>query len=192
MKTSNLTSDNELVKLFQEGNNEALEALINRHKDKLFTSIKILVKDMYLAEDLFQDTFIKIINTLRTDGYNEKGKFLPWAMRIAHNLCIDHLRKINRILVIETSDDKDIFKVINVMEPGADSAVLKEQALNNAGRILELLPKNQREVIVLRHYANLSFEEIAKMTTCSINTALGRMRYGLLNLRKLSEKQIGL
>jgi RNA polymerase sigma factor (sigma-70 family) len=193
MKTLNVASDNQLVKLFQEGDIEALEALVNRHKDKLFTSIKILVKDMYLAEDLFQDTFIKIIDTLRSNRYNEEGKFLPWAMRIAHNLCIDHFRRINRTPTITTSDDKDIFEVINVIEPAADSAMIKRQAHKSLHNILDLLPKKQREVIVLRHYAGLSFKEIAKMTSCSINTALGRMHYGLLNLRKvIAEKQTGL
>ena len=193
MITLNLSSDNQLVKLFQDGNNPALEALVNRHKDKLFTSIKILVKDMYLAEDLFQDTFIKIIDTLRNDRYNEEGKFLPWAMRIAHNLCVDHFRKVNRTPTITTSNDRDIFDVIDVIQLGADTAIIQEQTHDRVCRILDMLPEEQREVIVLRHYADLSFKEIAKMTDCSINTALGRMRYGLLNMRKLmAEKQIGL
>jgi RNA polymerase sigma-70 factor (ECF subfamily) len=189
MKTLSLASDNQLVKLFKEGKNEALEALVNRHKDNLFTSIQILVKDTYLAEELFQDTFIKIIDTLRNDRYNEEGKFLPWAMRIAHNLCIDHIRKVKRTLTITTSDDRDIFEVINVMESGADSPMIKEQTQDCMRRLLDMLHEHQREVIVLRHYADLSFKEIAKMTDCSINTALGRMRYSLLNLRKLMEEQ---
>jgi RNA polymerase sigma-70 factor (ECF subfamily) len=126
---------------------------------------------------------------VRNDRYNEEGKFLPWAMRIAHNLCIDHIRKVKRTLTITTSDDRDIFEVINVMESGADSPMIKEQTQDCMRRLLDMLHEHQREVIVLRHYADLSFKEIAKMTDCSINTALGRMRYSLLNLRKLMEEQ---
>jgi RNA polymerase sigma factor (sigma-70 family) len=186
-------SDNQLVQSFQEGNNAALEILVNRHKDKIFTSINILVKDKYLAEDLFQDVFIKIIDTLRNKRYNEEGKFLPWAMRIAHNLCVDHFRKVKRTPTITTSDDRDIFEVINVMEDGADKAIIKNQSHDRIRTILDMLPEEQREVIVLRHYADLSFKEIAQMTNCSINTALGRMRYGLLNMRRImAEKQIAL
>jgi RNA polymerase sigma-70 factor (ECF subfamily) len=186
-------TDNQLVQSFQEGNSNALEILVNRHKDKLFTSINILVKDKYLAEDLFQDVFIKIIDTLRNNRYNEEGKFLPWAMRIAHNLCVDHFRKVKRTPTITTSDDRDIFEVINVMEDGADKAIIKNKSHDRIRKILDMLPEEQREVIVLRHYADLSFKEIAQMTNCSINTALGRMRYGLLNMRKImAEKQIAL
>jgi RNA polymerase sigma factor (sigma-70 family) len=186
-------SDNQLVQSFQEGNNAALEILVNRHKDKIFTSINILVKDKYLAEDLFQDVFIKIIDTLRNKRYNEEGKFLPWALRIAHNLCVDHFRKVKRTPTITTSDDRDIFEVINVMEDGADKAIIKNQSHDRIRTILDMLPEEQREVIVLRHYADLSFKEIAQMTNCSINTALGRMRYGLLNMRRImAEKQIAL
>ncbi|MCW3115109.1 MAG: sigma-70 family polymerase sigma factor [Segetibacter sp.] len=193
MKALIQATDNQLVQSFQEGNNNALEVLVNRHKDKLFTSINILVKDKYLAEDLFQDVFIKIIDTLRNNRYNEEGKFLPWAMRIAHNLCVDHFRKVKRTPSITTSDDRDIFEVINVKEDGADKAMMKSQSHEKIRAILELLPEEQREVIVLRHYADLSFKEISAMTNCSINTALGRMRYGLLNMRKImAEKQIAL
>src|SRR3954469_5239212 len=116
----NQATDNQLVQFFQDGNNDALEILVNRHKDKIFTSINILVKDKYLAEDLFQDVFIKIIDTLRANRYNEEGKFLPWAMRIAHNLCVDHFRKVKRTPAITTSDDRDIFEVINVSGQDAD------------------------------------------------------------------------
>ena len=193
MKTLNQATDNQLVHSFQDGNNRALEVLINRYKDKLFTSIHILVKDKYLAEDLFQDVFIKIIDTLRNNRYNEEGKFLPWAIRIAHNLCVDHFRKVKRTPAITTSDDRDIFEVINVMEAGADKVMMKVQSHDHVRRILDMLPEDQREVIIFRHYADLSFKEIAKMTNCSINTALGRMRYGLLNMRKIiAEKHIAL
>jgi RNA polymerase sigma factor (sigma-70 family) len=192
MKTSTLAAtDNQLVQSFQKGNNNALEILLSRHKDKIYTSIKILVKDSHLAEDLFQDTFIKIIDTLRANRYNEEGKFLPWALRIAHNLCIDHLRKINRLPAIKTSDDQDIFEVLNFSEQGADTTMMKGQSHDLVRRMLDMLPQDQREVIVLRHYADMSFKEIAELTNCSINTALGRMRYGLINMRKIvEEKQV--
>jgi len=193
MKTQNLATDNQLVQAFQQGNNNALEVLVNRHKDKIFTSIVILVKDKYLAEDLFQDVFIKIIDTLRANKYNDEGKFLPWAIRIAHNLCVDHFRKVKRTPTITTSDDQDIFEVINVVENSADTSMIKGQSHNSVRRLVDALPDDQREVIILRHYADLSFKEIAEMTNCSINTALGRMRYGLMNMRKMmTEKQIAL
>ena len=185
MNTLGQATDNQLVQSFQQGNNNALEVLVNRHKDKIFTSINILVKDKYLAEDMFQDVFIKIIDTLRKNTYNEEGKFLPWAIRIAHNLCIDHFRKVKRTPTITTSDDRDIFEVINVSADSADKGIMKSQSHSKVHQLLNELPEDQREVIVLRHYANLSFKEIAEMTNCSINTALGRMRYGLLNMRKM-------
>jgi RNA polymerase sigma-70 factor (ECF subfamily) len=188
MKTFIQATDTQLVQFFQQGNNQALEVLINRYKDKIFTSIKILVKDTFLAEDLFQDVFIKIIDTLRANKYNEEGKFLPWALRIAHNLCVDHFRKVNRTPSIKTSDDHDIFEVLNFSEHGADKMMMKEQSHDTVRRMLDMLPQEQREVIVLRHYADLSFKEIAEMTNCSINTSLGRMRYGLINLRKMIEE----
>jgi RNA polymerase sigma factor (sigma-70 family) len=193
MKTSTQATDTQLVHAFQAGDNNALEVLVNRHKDKLFTSIAILLKDKYLAEDMFQDVFIKIIDTLRAGRYNDEGKFLPWAMRIAHNLCLDHFRKVKRTPTITTSDDRDIFEVINVMEDGADKAMIQGQSHDRVRRLVDMLPEEQREIIILRHYADLSFKEIAEMTNCSINTALGRMRYGLMNMRKMmTEKQIAL
>ncbi len=193
MNTLSLATDNQLVHSFQQGNNQALEILVNRHKDRIFTSINILVKDKHLAEDLFQDVFIKIIDTLRKNNYNEEGKFLPWAIRIAHNLCVDHFRKVKRTPTITTGDDRDIFEVINVSADSADRAITRSQSHEGVRQLLDRLPEEQREVIVLRHYADLSFKEIAAMTNCSINTALGRMRYGLLSMRKMmAEKQMAL
>ncbi len=184
-------TDNQLVQSFQQGNNSALEVLISRYKDKIFTSILILVKDRYLAEDMFQDVFIKIIDTLRKNSYNEEGKFLPWATRIAHNLCIDHFRKVKRTPTITTGDDQDIFEVINVSGDSADQSIIRSQSHEQVRELLDLLPQEQKEVIVMRHYADLSFKEIAAMTNCSINTALGRMRYGLLSMRKMiAERQM--
>ena len=193
MKTMNLISDQELISLYQEGNSEAISTLVTRYKDKIYTSIYLLVKDKYLAEDLFQDTFIKVIDTLNSGRYNEEGKFSPWVMRIAHNLCIDHFRKVKRSPSIKTSDDRDIFEVLNFSEAGVDEKIMQGQSNDRVRKMLDLLPEDQKEVIVMRHFADLSFREIAKLTDCSINTALGRMRYGLINLRKMMvEKQIAL
>lgn len=193
MKTMNLFSDQELISLYLDGNSEAISTLITRHKDKLFTSIYLLVKDKYLAEDLFQDVFIKALDTINSGRYNEEGKFLPWITRIAHNLCIDHFRKVKRRPSIKTSDNHDIFDVLNFSEAGVDEKLIQGQSNARVTKLLDMLPEDQKEVIIMRHFADLSFREIAKLTDCSINTALGRMRYGLINLRKMMvEKQIAL
>ena len=193
MKSFLKKTDHQLIHLFMDGELQALEVLVLRHKDKLYTSILFLVKDKYLAEDIFQDVLIKIIDTIRGGRYTEEGKFLPWAMRIAHNLCVDHFRKVKRTPAIKTSDDRDIFEVLNFTEEGADVKMMKRQSHDRVRKMLELLPEDQKEVIILRHYAELSFKEIASLTNCSINTALGRMRYGLINLRKMmTEKHIAL
>jgi RNA polymerase sigma-70 factor (ECF subfamily) len=185
--------DQQLINLFMSGESSALETLVFRHKDKIYTSIFLLVKDKYLAEDIFQDVFIRVIDTIRSGRYTEEGKFLPWAMRIAHNLCVDHFRKVKRTPTIKTGDDRDIFEVINFAEEGVDRRIMQRQSYDCVREMLDRLPEDQREVIVLRHYAELSFKEIATLTDCSINTALGRMRYGLINLRKMmQEKQIAL
>jgi RNA polymerase sigma factor (sigma-70 family) len=184
-------TDNQLVNDFNEGNNRALEVLIDKHKDKIFATILFLVKDKYLAEDLFQDSFIKIIDTIRKGRYTEEGKFLPWAMRIAHNLCVDHFRKLKRTPAVKTSDDKDIFELYSFNEAAPDLKVMHEETEDHMRKMLNHLPSEQREVIVLRHYAELSFKEISEMTNSSINTCLGRMRYGLINIRRLvTEKKI--
>jgi RNA polymerase sigma-70 factor (ECF subfamily) len=186
-------TDNDLINLFVAGNVNALEVLVLRHKDKLYTSILFLVKDKYLAEDIFQDVFIRIIDTMRGGRYTEEGKFLPWAMRIAHNLCVDHFRKVKRTPTIKTGENQDIFEVLNFTEDSAEDKMMKKQSHNRVKDMLDQLPEDQREVIILRHYADMSFKEIATVTNCSINTALGRMRYGLINLRKMMvQKQIAL
>ena len=185
--------DTDLIRAFQEGNQQALETLINRYKEKIFSSIFFLVKDKYLAEDLFQEVFIKVIDTLRSNRYNEEGKFLQWALRISHNLCVDYFRKIKRTKIVYSGDDKDIFEVINVNSESADTKMVQGQSHDKIRSMLEQLPEEQREVIILRHYADMSFKEIANITNTSINTALGRMRYGLINLRKMMiENQIAL
>jgi RNA polymerase sigma factor (sigma-70 family) len=193
MSRFNQFTDTDLIYAFEKGSTSALEVLINRYKDKIFTSIVFLVKDKYLAEDLFQDTFIRIIDTVQNGRYNDEGKFLPWAMRIAHNLCVDYFRKVKRAPTITTGDGTDIFDLINVPEESAEQKIMRKQTHDRLHRMLDKLPADQREVIVLRHFADLSFKEIAESTNCSINTALGRMRYGLINLRKMmQEKQIAL
>ena len=186
MKSITTLTDQQLIQLFINGNSESLEELIKRHKDRIFTSIVLLVKDKNLAEDIFQDAFIRIIDTLRTGNYTDEGKFLPWALRIAHNLCVDHFRKVKRSpLVQNNNEDFDIFETINVFEEGIDGKIMKSQSHAKVRQMLDMLPEDQREVIVMRHFANLSFKEISEKTNCSINTALGRMRYGLINLRKM-------
>ncbi|MDB5201795.1 MAG: polymerase subunit sigma-24 [Ferruginibacter sp.] len=193
MKCLNNLTDQQLVHLYMNGDVDALATLVVRYKDKIYTSIYLLVKDKYLAEDIFQDVFIRIIDTLKGGRYTDEGKFLPWAMRIAHNLCVDHFRKVKRSPAIKTSDDRDIFEVLNFFEAGVDQRMMSEQTNEKVRKMIDMLPEDQREVIIMRHYADLSFKEISKLTQCSINTALGRMRYGLINLRKLmTEKQIAL
>jgi RNA polymerase sigma-70 factor (ECF subfamily) len=193
MKNLSTLTDQELIRSYINGDSNAMNVLVERYKDKIFTSIYLLVKDKYLAEDIFQDVFIRIIDTLKGGRYTDEGKFLPWAMRIAHNMCVDHFRKVKRSPSIKTSDDHDIFEVLNFSEPGADQKIMANQSHDKIRRMVDLLPEDQREVIILRNYADLSFKEIAELTNCSINTALGRMRYGLINLRKMmTEKQIAL
>jgi RNA polymerase sigma factor (sigma-70 family) len=194
MRPSSSITDNQLIQLFINGDSRALEDLVNRHKERIFTSIVILVKDRNLAEDIFQDVFIKIIDTFRSGNYTDEGKFLPWALRIAHNLCVDHFRKVKRTpVVLNKSEEYDMFENMNITEEGAESRIMRDQSHENVRRMLDMLPEDQREVIVLRHFANMSFKEIADKTNCSINTALGRMRYGLINLRKLmNEYQVAL
>jgi len=193
MNSLSLLSDQQLIHLYLSGNNAAFSTLVLRHKNKIFTSINLLVKDNYLAEDIFQDCFIKIIDTLKAGRYTDEGKFSSWAIRIAHNLCIDHFRKVKNIPVIKTSDDRDIFDALNFAAPGIEETIMQSERNGHVRKMLALLPEDQREVIVLRHYADLSFKEIAALTNCSINTSLGRMRYGLGNLRKMmAEKELAL
>ena len=193
MRGQSHRSDFELIRSFQEGDSSALETLVLRHKDRLYTSILFLVKDRYLAEDIFQDAFIKIIDTLRGGRYSDEGKFLPWAMRMAHNLCVDHFRKVKRTPTIKTGEDQDLFEVLNFSEDSMEEKMVRRQSHDRVRNMLDQLPTDQREVIILRHYADMSFKEIAALTDCSINTALGRMRYGLINLRKMmTQRQIAL
>lgn len=186
---SNLT-DQQLIQLFVKGDSNSLEDLIYRHKDRIFTSIVILLKDKSLAEDIFQEVFIKIIDTLRSGSYTDEGKFLPWALRIAHNRCVDHFRQVKRIPVVHhNSENYNLFDTLNLSEEGVEDKIMRTQIHERVRQLLDMLPQDQRALIVMRHFANLSFKEIAEKTNCSINTALGRMRYGLINLRKLMVEQ---
>ncbi|MCZ4245487.1 RNA polymerase sigma factor [Pedobacter punctiformis] len=178
-------NDQDLVKVYIAGNELGLQELLKRHKSKIYTSIYLLVKDQYLAEDIFQDAFIKVINTLRSGRYNEEGKFLPWVMRIAHNLVIDYFRKEKRTPIITSSDGMDVFNMLQFYDESAEDRMLRDQTHKDLKAMIHLLPDEQKEVLLMRHYADLSFKEIADLTDVSINTALGRMRYALSNLRKM-------
>lgn len=180
-----IKTDQELVHLYIEGNENALAELITRHKSRIYTSIYLLVKDEYLAEDIFQDTFIKVIKTLRAGKYNEEGKFLPWVLRIGHNLVIDHFRREKRNPTITNADGFDIFDVLGIYDESIEEKMVKEQTYDDLKALIHLLPSEQKEVLIMRHYGDLSFKEIADLTEVSINTALGRMRYALNNLRKM-------
>ena len=193
MKSLITLSDEQLIQLFNDGESYAMEILVKRHKDRIFTSIYLLVKDKYLAEDIFQDLFIKIIETFKAGKYKDENKFVQWAMRIAHNLCVDHFRKIKSKPVIRTSDGSDIFEILNFEESNAEKKMMQTQSGERIMKLVAKLPEDQREVIILRHFADLKFREISKILDCSVNTTLGRMRYALLNLRKMiEEKQIAL
>ncbi|RLJ79497.1 RNA polymerase sigma factor [Pedobacter alluvionis] len=178
-------NDQDLVKVYITGDENGLQELLRRHKSKIYTSIYLLVKDQYLAEDIFQDAFIKVINTLRSGRYNEEGKFLPWVMRIAHNLVIDYFRKEKRTPIITSADGMDVFNMLQFYDESAEDKMLRDQTHKDLKAMIHLLPDEQKEVLLMRHYADLSFKEIADLTDVSINTALGRMRYALSNLRKM-------
>ncbi len=181
-------SDKELVDAYVAGKESALEILITRHKNKIFSTILFMVNDRELAEDIFQDTFIKVINTLKAGRYNDEGKFFPWVQRIAHNLVIDHFRKEKKMRTISPNEDFDIFKVLKLSDNNVQDTLVKEQIEEDVRKLVTYLPDEQREVVEMRVYQDLSFKEISEMTGVSINTALGRMRYALINLRKLVEK----
>jgi RNA polymerase sigma factor (sigma-70 family) len=184
-------SDQELIRQFIAGDHSSLELLISRHQRKIFSYILLIVKDKHLAEDVFQDTFIKVINTLRSGAYNEEGKFLPWVMRIAHNLIIDFFRKSKRMPYVENSEEYDLFETLNLFEDTVEDKMIIQQIHQDVKHLVEFLPEEQKEVLKMRHYMDMSFKEIAEKTDVSINTALGRMRYALINLRKLiREKEI--
>ena len=187
MENTNI-DDRVLVNAYINGDEKAFEALLTRHKDKMYRFIFMKVRDSALAQDIFQDAFIKIVNTLKAGNYNEEGKFLPWVMRIAHNLVIDFFRKNNRMPKFESSDDFNIFSVLSDGTMNAESSIIKDQVEKDLQRIIEELPEDQREVLIMRIYKDMSFKEISEQTGVSINTALGRMRYALINLRKVIDR----
>lgn len=182
-------NDSILVRNYIDGDEKALEVLINRHNQRIISFIYSKVLDRDVAEDIFQDTFIKVIRTLKRGAYSEEGKFLPWVMRIAHNLIIDHFRKNKRMPKFEGSDDFNIFSVIHDDQLNVERQLIKEQIESDLSLLIEELPEDQKEVLVMRMYKDMSFKEISENTGVSINTALGRMRYALINLRKIVDRK---
>jgi RNA polymerase sigma-70 factor (ECF subfamily) len=182
-------TDNELIIRYVEGDEVALKQLISRHQKKIFSYILMSVKNRELAEDIFQDTFIKVINTLKSENYKEEGKFLQWVMRIANNLKIDYYRKVQRMPVFESNSDFNIFDVLNGTDPSIEQKIITEQSYSDVKGLVKYLPEEQREVLEMRIYDDVSFKDIAEITGVSINTALGRMRYALINLRKLIKEK---
>ena len=180
----NRLSDSQLVSLYQNGNEEAFEVLLKRHKSKIFTAIYLIVKDRYVAEDLLQETFIKVINTIKGGRYNEEGKFMPWVSRIAHNLSIDYFRKCKRYPEVILEDGSRVFDSLEFAEESMESKQMKKDNHVRLRSLIKELPVEQKQVLIMRHYLQMSFQEIAARTDVSINTALGRMRYALINLRK--------
>lgn len=187
MKLENV-QDAALVRQYMEGNEKGLETLIIRHKQRIYSFIFSKVMDREITEDIFQDTFIKVIRTLKKGKYNEEGKFLPWVMRIAHNLVIDHFRRNKRMPKFQSRNDFDIFDVISDGEESMEFDMITSQVHEDVRRLVEELPEDQKEVLTMRIFKEMSFKEIAASTDVSINTALGRMRYALINLRKVIDK----
>lgn len=183
-----LLSDATLVSIYVKGDENALENLITRHKHKVYSFIYSKVLDRDLSEDIFQDTFIKVIKTLKRGSYNEEGKFLPWVLRISHNLVIDHFRRNSRMPKFNNTDDFNIFSVLGDSALNAEKSIIRDQVEDHVRRIIEELPEDQKQVIMMRMYGDMSFKEISEKTGVSINTALGRMRYALINMRKLIDK----
>ncbi len=181
-------SDSELIRSYLSGKETSLEFLVSKHQQRIYSYILVRIQDADLANDIFQDTFVKVINTLKRGKYNEEGKFLQWTMRIAHNLIIDHYRREKRMPTMAPTDEFDIFNILHDGSLNAEAVMVKDQIEKDLHKLIEKLPDEQREVLVLRHFSGLSFKDIADQTDVSINTALGRMRYALINLRKMMEK----
>ena len=182
-------ADQELIQFYLDGNEKAFEILLKRHKAKIYTSIYLFCKDHQMSEDIFQEVFIKIVNTLRGGRYNHEGKFLQWALRIAHNLCVDYFRRDKRRPTVGQNDEYDIFNVISLADESPEQGIMRSQVHTRIRNLVDALPAEQREVVILRHYADMSFKEIAALTRVSINTALGRMRYALINMRRMVEEK---
>lgn len=183
-------SDQELINRYLAGDEVCLEQLINRHKNKVFSYIHMVIKDKQTADDIFQDTFIKVIFTLKSGSYKEEGKFIQWVMRIAHNLVIDYFRKAKRLPTVESHNDEyNILDNLRVYDESVEDKIITEQIHQDIRNMINYLPAEQKEVLIMRHYADMSFKDIAEHTDVSINTALGRMRYALINLRKMIERK---
>ena len=177
-------SDSDLLSSYKQGNEDAFKKLVERHSQRIFTTIYLIVKDQYTAEDLMQETFIKAIRTIKSGSYNEEGKFLPWILRIAHNLAIDHFRKAKRYPTIVTEEGSSVFNNMEFSESSFEELQVQKDTYAKLRALISQLPQAQKEVLIMRHYMKMSFKEIAEATDVSINTALGRMRYALINLRK--------
>ncbi len=191
MHSNLIDHDSYLVSSYIEGNEKSLEKLINKYRAKIFNFIQSKILNRDISEDIFQETFIKVIKTLKRGLYNEQGKFLSWVMRIAHNLIVDHFRKSSRIKFYKSKDDFDVFKLISDDIPNIENTIINEQVNVDLNKMILELPIDQREIIQMRLFKEMSFKEIAELTNVSINTALGRMRYAIINLRKLvDENQI--
>lgn len=185
-----MISDYELITRFIKGEQSCFEEIIHRHKNKVFAYISLYIRDQSLAEDIFQDTFLKVIQSVKSGRYYDNGKFLSWVMRIAHNLIIDHFRRIKQMNTVSNDDyESDIFNSRRFADDNIEDNLIKRQVQKDVRKMITQLPEDQREVVILRHYAGLSFKEIAEITEVSINTALGRMRYALINLRKIMEEK---
>ncbi len=182
-------NDQQLIDAYLAGDEAAFSILLHRHKAKIYSSIYMFTKDRELADDLFQDVFIKIIDTLRRGKYNHEGKFLQWALRISYNMCVDQFRRAKRRTKVSATETFDIFDVLESNDPNREVAMMKEQTHDRVRHLVDMLPAEQREVVILRHYADMSFKEIACLTDVSINTALGRMRYALINIRKMIDEK---
>jgi RNA polymerase sigma-70 factor (ECF subfamily) len=182
-------NDQQLIDFYLAGDESAFSSLLHRHKAKIYSSIYMFTKDRELADDLFQDVFIKIIDTLRKGKYNHEGKFLQWALRISYNMCVDQFRRSKRRTKVSATETFDIFDVLESEDPNMEMSMMRDQTYDRVRTLVDMLPNEQREVVILRHYADMSFKEIACLTDVSINTALGRMRYALINIRKMIEEK---
>lgn len=183
------TSDQELVQSYLNGNDNAFEVLLKRHQDRIYTQIVVLVRDNEVADDIFQETFVKAIRTLKQGKYNEEGKFLPWVLRIAHNLSIDHFRKAKKMPAVRSDENYDVFGSIAQDDMNVEEQWVTDIIHSDVRKLVENLPKEQRDVVMMRHYDGLSFKEISEKCNVSINTSLGRMRYALINMRKMIEQK---
>jgi RNA polymerase sigma factor (sigma-70 family) len=185
-------NDSELISLYIQGSEKSFETLVRRHRSKIYTTVYLIVKDQYVAEDLMQDTFIKAVETIKSGRYNEEGKFLPWIVRIAHNLAIDYFRKDKRYPTVVFEDGSNVFNSLEFAEDSVESMQIRQETHEHLRELIQRLPEQQKQVLIMRHYEEMSFQEIADATGVSINTALGRMRYALINLRKqMSKRSVG-